>query len=440
MERVHTGNKQLDRILGGGFPANSIHIVMGSPGCGKTILAEQLAFANATSERPVLYLTTISEPLPKLLSYLQEYTFADVGRVGTDVLYSSIGDVLTQDPGRLSEVVAELVLRHRPSVVVIDSFKAIADLVVDRAAWRRQLHDLAGLLSAYRTTTFWIGEYVSEVELSREQHGSRDFRFLHVVKLRGSGFLDGYHAVQIHKSGLEYFPRLRTPDVPPTYHPADDRLSSGIEGLDRLIATGWLRGTSTVLVGPSGAGKTVMGLQFAREGAIHGEPALFVTFEENPTQIGRVVEHFGWDPPSLLGPGKLDVWFASPVELQIDTIVRELLGRIEQHRVRRVVIDGLGDLAYTADDPIRFRDYLFALVQQFAARGVTSMLTVQNVEPGASPAGLGEITYLGDNLLLLEMQLGEELTRTVRILKTRGSAHDGFRRPLSIGAGGIVIG
>jgi circadian clock protein KaiC len=453
VDRIGTGNPQLDRILDGGLPANAIHVVMGPPGSGKTILAEQLAFANASKERPALYLTTVSEPLPKFLSYLQEYSFAHPSRVGTEVLYTSLGEALAERPERLSELVTELVQQHRPRVLVIDSFKAVGELMPDLGTWRRQLHGLAGLLSAYRATTIWVGEYTPDqkaqlpefavadgiVELTREQHGSRDFRFFRVMKLRGSAFLDGYHALHITRAGLDVFPRLRTPAVAIDYHPADERLSTGIAGLDEMVATGWLRGTTTILVGPSGAGKTVMGMHFLREGVRCGEPSLLVTFEENPVQLARVMGHFGWEPASLVGPGKLDIFYASPVELQIDTVVRELFGRIEERGVRRVVIDGVADLASTADDPVRVRDYLFALTQHFAARNVTSMLTVETSASTARGLTRHGISYVGDNLLLLEMHLGEELTRTIRVLKTRGSAHDGRRRPLAIEAEGIVV-
>jgi circadian clock protein KaiC len=453
MDRILTGNQQLDVILNGGFPANSIHIVMGSPGTGKTILAEQLAFANATRARPALYLTTLSEPLPKFLSYLQEYGFADVSRIGEDVVYSSLGDALAERPGELADLIACLVQERKPGVLVIDSFKAIADLMPDLATWRKQLHALAGLLSAYATTSFWVGEYTGDmksllpefavadgiIELTREQQGSRDFRFMRVVKLRGSGFLPGQHAFHIARGGLEVFPRLRAPALAVGYHSIDERLTSGISGLDAMIASGWCRGTATMLQGPSGAGKTVMALHFAREGVARGEPALFLTFEENPVQLARTMQHFGWDPATLIGPGKLDIFFASPVDLQIDTIVRELFERMEKQGVRRVVIDGLGDLAYTANDPIRFRDYVFAMAQHFAVRNVTSVLTVQS---NPSPIGAWTpetISYVGDNLLVLEMRTDGPLTRTVRILKTRGSAHDLREHPFSIGAGGIVI-
>lgn len=452
MDRIGSGNANLDRILGGGFPANAIHIVMGNPGTGKTILAEHLAFENATSDRPALYLTTFSEPLPKFLSFLQQYTFADPSRIGTEVIYENLGETLEHHPERLSERVGELLQQRRPKVLVIDSFKAIADVMPDTVTWRRELYHLAGLLSAYSATSLWVGEYTAEmvarlpefavadgiVELTRTQRGSRDFRFLRVMKLRGSGFLNGFHAVQITSAGLHVYPRLVTPIVAVDYHPIEERLSSGIEGLDAMIESGWLRGTSTLVRGPSGAGKTLLCLQFLMEGVARGEPCLFVNFEENPVQLARMMNHMGWDTAVLLQPGRLDLLYTSPVELQIDTILGELFERIRAQGIRRLALDGLADLAVTADDPLRIRDYLFALTQQLAAERITSMFTIQESDL-ARDLDLPDVSYLGDNVVCLEMMLGDDLERTIRVLKSRGSAHDGRRHSLIIRRGGIVV-
>lgn len=453
MDRISSGNANLDLILGGGFPANAIHVVMGAPGTGKTILAEQLAFQNATSDRPALYLTTFSEPLPKFLSFLQEYAFADPSRIGTDVIYDNLGGTLERHPERLSERVGELLQQHRPKVLVIDSFKAIADVMPDTVTWRRELYHLAGLLSAYSATSLWVGEYTAEmtarlpefavadgiVELSRTQRGARDFRFLRVLKLRGSGFLNGLHAVRLTKAGLHVYPRLVTPAVALDYHPIEERVNSGVEGLDAMIETGWLRGTSTLVRGPSGAGKTLLCVQFLIEGVRRGEPCLLVNFEESPVQLARTMKHMGWAPEDLLKAGRIDLFYTSPVELQIDTIIGELFDRIRTQGVRRLAFDGLADLAITADDPLRIRDYLFALTQQLAVDRITSMFTIQESGTGQS-IDLPEVSYLGDNVVRLEMSLGEDLSRTIRVLKSRGSAHDGRRHPLVIGRGGIVVG
>jgi circadian clock protein KaiC len=451
MERVSTGNQAVDRILAGGFPASSINIVMGAPGTGKTILAGQLSFANG-SDRPALYLTTVSEPLAKVITYLQQYTFADPSSIGTRVIYESLAEALAEPDG-LEDHVADLIKQHRPSIIVIDSFKAMADLVPERERWRRLLHGLAGLLTAYDATSFWIGEYTADMmsdlpefavadgilELTRTQTGTRDDRYLRVVKLRGSRFLDGYHYFRLTPAGLDVFVRLVTPVVPDRYATSGERLSSGVAGLDELIGTGWLRGTSTVVAGPSGAGKTALSLHFLREGVARGEPGLLLSFQENPDQLARAMVAFGWSPESLLGPDKLDVLYTSPVELQIDSIVTEAFRRLESNAVKRLVVDAVGDMERSARDALRYRDYLYTLTQYVAARGVTALFTLETLgshHPGSTGK---EISPMSDNLVLLGMELDDDMTRTIRVIKSRGSGHDGRRHRLRITDQGVAV-
>ena len=454
MERLTTGDRELDEILGGGFPANAIHVVMGAPGTGKTILAEQLCFANASPHRPILYLATFSEPLQKLVGFLQEFTFARPEKLGTEIVYEYVGEELLATPERVPERVQELLTLHRPKIIVIDSFKALADLMPDRSAWRRALDAIGGILTAYDATSFWVGEYTAAmmsdlpefavadgiVELTRVERGSRDERFLRVLKLRGSAFLAGNHAVHLSRDGISAFRRFMTPAAPPDYRPLCERLKSGISGLDSMVATGWLRGTATLVAGASGAGKTSVGMHFLRAGVEQGEPGLLASFQENPTQLVRMMTQLGWKPEMVLGPKKLDHFYTSPVELQIDAVANEIVRRIESHGVKRVVIDAVTDMEKGAQDPLRYRDFLYSLTQMFAARNVTSMLLVETagVFPGHGVTGY-EVSYMSDNILLLEMLLGDDLTRSIRILKSRGSAHDGRRHPLRITQSGIVV-
>jgi circadian clock protein KaiC len=454
MKRLTTGNGEVDKILVGGFPTNAIHIIMGAPGTGKTILAEQICFSNASPGRPVLYLSTFSEPLQKLVGFLQEFSFATPEKIGTQVVYEYIGEDVLAAPQHVPERVQELLTLHRPKIIVIDSFKALADLLPERSAWRRTLDAIAGMLTAYDTTTFWVGEYMAGmmsdlpefavadgiVDLTRTERGSRDERFLRVLKLRGSGFLAGHHAVHLGPHGIEAFRRFITPATPPDYRPMFERLKSGISGLDDMVATGWLRGSATLVAGPSGAGKTSLGMQFLRAGVDEGEPGLLASFQESPTQLVRMMSSLGWEPQKVLGPGKLDHFYTSPVELQIDTVANEIVRRIENHGVKRVVIDSVTDLEKGSADPLRYRDLLYSLTQLFAAQNVTSMLLVEtvNLSPG-HVITTSEVSYMSDNILLLEVLLGEDLTRTIRILKSRGSEHDGHRHRLRITRSGVAV-
>jgi circadian clock protein KaiC len=455
MERISTGNVALDRILSGGLPRNSINVIMGLPGSGKTVLAQTMTFANAGQERPVLYLTTLSEPLSKIITYLQELEFADVDFIGTQAIYESLAEELRTNVDQLPERLLKLIQQHRPHLVIIDSFKALADMVPDTRGWRRMVFELAGLLSAYDTTTLWVGEYSADmsahlvefavadgiIELRREPSGSRDDRYLRVVKLRGSDFLDGNHAFTLTKRGLHIFPRLVSPAVLEQYTPVPERLQTGIGGLDALIDHGVLRGTSTLVAGPSGAGKSILGLHFLRHGVSEGEAGLLVAFQENPTQLRRTMTSLGWKPDRLLGAGRLDILYRSPVELHIDFIVEEIFERIEHYKVRRVVIDALGDLESSASDPRRFSDYIYSLVQWFAARNITAMLVLESPETSCNDLALlgRKVPNMSDNTVLLSMELDNDLRRSIRILKSRGSAHDGQPHTLRITPSGMEI-
>ena len=458
--RISSGNPQADAVLGGGFPVNSINILMGEPGTGKTLFAEQLLFANAGGERPVLYLTTLSEPLSKVVTYLQLMPFYDESKMGTAVLYDDIGALLAHEGvASLIPRVREAIQTAAPSLIIIDSFKAIHDLSTSVAEMRRLIADLAGLLSAYATTTFLVGEYreadvalypefaVADgiLEFARHKHSTRDERFLRVSKLRGSGYLEGLHAFRVTRSGLEVYPRLVSPRVPAGYTIPRERIPTGIPGLDRLIDGGLWRGSTTIVAGPTGTGKTTIGLQFSLAGVAAGEPSLYVNFQENPTQLARTISDLGGDLPALREQG-LHLLYTSSVELQIDQVMVSMFDVIERHGVRRVVLDAVGDLSLASGDVHRTHDFLYALVQRFAVLGITAVFLLEDV--GHHPATVGSpvpgefdrLSYMCDNLFLLEVQRGERLSRRLSVFKTRGSAHDEGLHPVTITAQGVHVG
>lgn len=453
-ERMSSGNAEADYILGGGFPSNSINIVMGHPGSGKTIFAEQLIFHNADGERPILYLTTLSEPLAKVVRYLQGFRFFDEAKLGTQVIYEDVGPQLAAEgASALIPLLTEAIRTLSPKVIVIDSFKAVHDLAPNVAERRRLVYEMTALLTAYGTTAFLLGEYTEDdileypefavadgiVELSRRRLGNRDERYFRVFKLRGSRYLEGAHAFRITDSGLDVYPRLVSPQIPEGYEPASERISTGVAGLDTMLDGGVWRGTTTLLAGPSGAGKTTIGLQFALEGARQGEPSLYMSFQENPTQLMRTIRGLGVDLEQLQAQG-LDLVYASPVELQIDSIIVDMFRRIEQRGVRRLVLDAVGDLASAATDPQRLHDYLYALVQHFAVRTITSILNLETTGAGVSGNGMQTaMSYLSDNVLLLSVDGDERTRRTLRVLKTRGSAHDTMVRDVEISARGMSV-
>ena len=453
-ERMSAGNEEADHILGGGFPANSINIIMGHPGSGKTIFAEELIFHNAGPDRPILYLTTLSEPLAKVVRYLQGFAFFDEEKLGTQVIYEDVGPQLAASGApALLPILRKMIEDLSPKVIVIDSFKAVHDLAPSISERRQMVYEMTALLTSFGTTAFLLGEYTEDdilvypefavadsiVELSRLRLGNRDERYFRVYKLRGSAYLEGAHAFRITDSGLDIYPRLVSPRMPAGYEPATERVSTGVPGLDEMLDGGVWQGTTTLMAGPSGAGKTTIGLQFAVEGARMGEPTLYMNFQENPSQLIRTIRSLGVDLEHAQAQG-LDLVYASPVELQIDSIIVDMFRRIQQGGVRRLVIDAVGDLASAATDPQRLHDYLYALVQHFAVSNVTSILNFETVGNKISGEGMqNAMSYLSDNVLLLTVDGEERTRRRLRVLKTRGSAHDPTVRDVEITAAGLSI-
>jgi circadian clock protein KaiC len=450
--RIQSGNPQADQILGGGFPENSINIVMGQPGTGKTIFAEQLLFHNAGGDRPCLYVTTLSEPLSKVVTYVQRFDFFSAERLGTEIQYDDLGSQLSsQGPGALIDWLAEAIKTRSPKIIVIDSFRAIHDLAISSDDTRRFISQIAGMLSAYDVTAFLLGEYTQDdvrrfpefavadaiVELARQPMTTRDERYLRVLKLRGSEYREGQHAFRITRAGLELYPRLVAPRVPEHYEALAERLPTGVPGLDALMGGGVFAGSTTLVVGMTGTGKTTLGLQFALEGLRRQEQVMYVNFQENPAQLHRAIASLGVDPTEARQRG-LTLLYASPVELQIDSIVVKIYEVIRTGTIRRLVIDALGDIASAASDPQRMHDYLYSLIQHFAARGVTTMLTLESgdVFSATPPLTDERFSYMSDNLIYLAWETERLDRRTIRIVKMRGSGHQHAIREFEIDAHG----
>jgi circadian clock protein KaiC len=452
-DRILSGSDRLDAVLGGGLQLNGITLLIGQPGAGKTILAQQYLFHNATRERPALYLSTVSEPLEKILRYGQSLEFFDPSVLGTSVAYEDLGLVLNDGglPAILDRI-TELLKHRRPGLMVIDSFKALAVYADDAEAFRRFLHDLAGRLSALPLTSFWVGEYdgadasdapefaVADaiLSLSTDRTAEREMRVLQVLKLRGSSFLTGKHAYRLSTRGLEIFPRLADPIDRGDYTGSSERMSSGVPPLDAMLSDGYWRGASTLLAGPSGVGKTLLGLHFVFAGAQHGETGLIATFQENPVQLERILQGFGWS----LKDRSIELMYRPPVDLYLDEWVHDFLDTLHRTKAKRVTIDSLGDLRAACGDELRLREYIYSLLQRCARANISVMMT-QEVPELFGVTRLSEygVSHVSDNVVLLQFLRGDsELKRAITVLKTRGSAHQQHTRQFDITADGITLG
>jgi circadian clock protein KaiC len=236
------------------------------------------------------------------------------------------------------------------------------------------------------------------------------------------------------------YPRLLSPHVAPTYQPKVERVNSGITGLDEMIDQGFWRGSTTLIAGPSGSGKTILALHFIREGAQRGEAGLYVGFQENPSQMARIMLNLGWDATNLLEKGNFELMYQSPVEMQLDSVAAEIFKRVRAGKVRRVAIDALGDLERCSMDRQRFADFIYALTQWFAVENVTCMMTTEvNELFEVHHISDQEISNMNDNLVLLGFTPGPQMNRTIRIIKTRGSRHDNRQHELEINENGAFV-
>jgi circadian clock protein KaiC len=173
---------------------------------------------------------------------------------------------------------------------------------------------------------------------------------------------------------------------------------------------------------------------------IRGEPGLYVGFQENPSQMARIMHNLGWNATELLENSNFELMYKSPVEMQLDTVAAEIFQRVRTGKVRRIVIDALGDLERRSIDRQRFADFIYALTQWFAVENVTCMMTIETRELfELHHISDQEVSNMSDNLILLTFTPGPEMKRTIRIIKTRGSNHDNRQHELEINDKGVSI-
>jgi circadian clock protein KaiC len=453
--RLSSGNQRLDSILHGGLLKNGINMIVGVPGSGKTILSQQFMFANATREHPALYLSTLSEPPDKILRYGEGFEFFDQAALRDGrVIYEDIGPVLSERGlADVLETIDGYLKQIRPGIVVIDSFRVFHAFATDITDFRRFLYNLARGLSASATTSVWNAPYAKAqaleaaefavadgiIALDMKLISERETRTLQVLKLRGSDFRSGEHAYRISKAGFLVFPRLAEPADESPYELSGLHTGTGIAALDELLGeAGYWAGSTTLIAGPAGIGKTLMGLHFIYQGARGGEPGILATFQENRSQLARVVESFGW---SLDDPN-VHILHRSVVAMNIDEWVYEVLDLAERTEAKRIVVDSLADVISAAGDQVRFREWMFSLAQRCTRAGVGLMLIMEASELFA-PQRVSEegISHFSDNIVLLQyVQEGPELVRALTILKTRAMRHRPIVHRYDITDKGFVLG
>ncbi len=456
-DRISTGSLRLDEVLHGGLLHNAINLITGVPGSGKTILSQQTVFQNATTERPVIFLTTLSEPLDRVVRYGESLEFFDRTAVlDGRVVYLDVGPQSGGGGDGLGDVLATLdriVKEKQPGMVVIDSVRSLQTMATDETSYRQFLYALLRRLTATPTTSVWNAPYARAdvfnqpeaaiadaiVALDVKQVAEREARVLQVLKLRGSAYRSGEHMYRISSAGVDVFPRLAETRIVEPYQISESHTGSGIAAVDELLGgSGYWAGAATLVAGPTGIGKTLMGLHFLYRGGEQGEPGILATFQENETQLDRIVRGFGW---SIADP-KVHILSRGVVDLNIDEWVYELIDLVEETGARRVVVDSLLDVASGGGDPVRFREWMSSLTQRFTRAGVSLMLIVEvpNLFQLDRISEHG-ISHLSDNVILLQyVQEGAELARALTVLKTRAMKHQPTVHRYTITSEGFQLG
>lgn len=457
-----TGVAGLDEILCGGLPEYSFNIIAGAPGCGKTTLAHQIIFANATPERPALYFTVLGEPAIKMLRYQQQFSFFEQSKLEGAIRFVNLSQfVLDNDLNAVLEAIIKEVEASNAAYVVVDSYRT----VVQKMSGSANDSDLQGFvqrlalhLTSWQATTFLIGEYmegelrdnpiftVSDGLFWLYQSVERNsiVRKLQVMKLRGQESVPGLHTFRITKGGLQTFPRTFgfTSD---THHvKGRRRLSCGVPKLDEMMGGGIPEGDSLLVAGSSGAGKTILGQQFIAEGLRRGEPGVIAMFEEMPAEYTERAAQFGLDLATPQKDGTLKIIYMRPLDLSVDETLHEVVSAVKEVGCKRLVIDSLVgfEMALAPGFRADFRESLYRMVGALTRMGVTILSTVE-VEETFTAMSFSNYTvsFLADDIVRMRyVSINGQLRKMLMVVKMRRSEHSVDMCEYEVTSSGLKIG
>jgi circadian clock protein KaiC len=459
---IPTGVPGLDAVLGGGLPEYSFNLIAGSPGTGKTTLAQQIVFANATAKRPALYFTVLGEPTLKMLRYQQGFGFFDRKRVGSDVRYLNLSEeVLEQDLSIVLDRIITEVERAKPGIIVVDSFRTISarspdqesgdTMSLDHFIQRLSLH-----LTSWEVTSFLLGEYAEQEQrnpvftvadgvfwLTQVTDRNSVVRKLQVIKARGRAPMPGLHTFRMTDNGLQIFPRIPQQQFE-RREQSLRRLHTGVPGLDDIMGGGIPSGDALILAGPAGSGKTTFATQFIAEGLRNHEAGIIVVFEEYPEEYLARAKARNDVIAEMIRSGKLKLIYLRPLDLSVDETLSEILEGVEEIGAQRVVIDSLSGFEVALAPAFRedFRESLYRLVGALTATGVTVFMTVETTGAHADMGFTTErVSFITDDIIVQRfVEIAGELRRVLAVVKMRGSEHSHEFRTFDVTVNGAVIG
>src|SRR5579884_540158 len=460
---ISTGIRGLDDVLAGGLPPGHLYLVDGDPGTGKTTLGIQFLTEGVRNGEPVLYIT-LSEsekelrqvarshrwdlagihvfellPMEETLKAEQQYTVLHPGEVE---LSETIRSILR----RIEEV--------KPKRVVFDSLSELRLLAREPLRFRRQVLALKQYFAGRECTALFLDDHTAGPEdrdLQSIAHGvvrleglTREYgtkrRRLEVIKLRGLQFREGFHDYNIRTGGLEVYPRLIAAQHKRRF--VRKLAESGIPELDALLGGGLNYGTSTLLMGPAGVGKSTIGVSYAASAASRGEQAYYITFDETmPTLLERA-EGLGMSIEPLLDNGHLNLEVIDPAELSPGHLIDQVRREVTKKQTSVVVIDSLNGLLAAMPGEEHLTIQLHELLAFLNYQGVASILIMaQYGILGQGMVSPVDVSYLADNILLLRyFENSGEVRQAISVVKKRSGSHERTIRESQLGPDRVRVG
>ncbi len=453
----------LDDILLGGLSPGHVYLLEGSPGTGKTTIALQFLLAGAKAGETGLYIT-MSETEQELRDGAASHGW--VLRDGVQVFELVPPENLLDDEhqqsllyssdlelGETTKAVFEAIERARPVRIVIDSLSEIRLLAQSSLRYRRQILAMKHYFAQQGATVMMLDDLTTDTNdktVHSLAHGvirlegltptyGAERRRLRVIKYRGQSFRGGFHDFIIAEGGVQVFPRLVSGEHKTGF--ARDVLTSGISELDALLGGGIEQGSSTLVMGPAGSGKSLLTVQFAVAAALRGEKAALFIFDE---ELGLLIDRtrlMGIDLDGLCASGHLFIEQVDAAELSPGEFAHRVRTRVDRNSVKTVVIDGLNGYQSAMPDENFLILHIHELLQYLNRQGASTFLTVAQhglVGDMKSPV---DITYLADTVILLRyFEAFGQVRRAISIIKKRFGTHENTIREIRIDSRGIAIG
>lgn len=467
MKKISSGNAGLDTILNGGLPPRHLYLLEGAPGSGKTTLALEFLRAGVRQGERALYVT-LSETREELAMVAESHGWSvdefDIFELSTvdqamgDSREQSILHPWEMELGETIKLIQQEVDRVQPQRVVFDSLSEMRLLAHDAMRYRRQVLSLKQFFAGRNSTVILVDDMTGMSGMSGRQdsdlhslcHGvitlerlTLDYgpsrRRLHVQKLRGVDFLAGYHDFAIRTGGLDIYPRLVAADHHAPY--SGEPVSSGVPALDALLSGGPLRGTSTLITGPAGTGKTTIALQYLHAACDRGECATIFEFDERVGTLGKRAQAFNMDIDRYVESGCLSIQQIDPAALSPGEFTARVRREVEDRGVKMLVIDSLNGYMAAMQHEKQLILQMHELLSYLSQKGiVTFLINPQQGLLGTMATNLN-ISYISDVVLMLRFfEAGGRMRKAISVLKNRGGPHEDAIRELRIDASGVRVG